>query len=196
MHSNVASSPRLCQLSGRAPKAVAVADPRQSLTWAELDEQTTAFGHGLERLGLAPGDHVALVARNSVNFVVVVLGAQRAGMIVTPVKTGWTADEVEYLVTDADSRVVANDVDSSRAVGHLAAGAGSTVMVPTMFRQLLALPERERARLPVPTLRSVVHGGEPCPLHLKQQMIQWLGPVFIEYFGVSEGGMTLASTEE
>ena len=75
-------------------------------------------------------------------------------------------------------------------------GAASTIMVPTMFRQMLALPEAERARLPVPTLRSVVHGGEPCPIRLKQQMIDWLGPIFIEYFGVSEGGMTLATTEE
>jgi long-chain acyl-CoA synthetase len=86
--------------------------------------------------------------------------------------------------------------DPALAVDHLAAGAASTIMVPTMFRQMLALPDDVRARLPVPTLKVVVHGGEPCPIGLKQRMIDWLGPIFLEYFGVSEGGMTLASTEE
>ena len=53
-----------------------------------------------------------------------------------------------------------------------------------------------RAQLPVPTLQTIVHGGEPCPIGLKQRMIDWLGPIFLEYFGMSEGGMTLASTED
>jgi long-chain acyl-CoA synthetase len=69
-------------------------------------------------------------------------------------------------------------------------------MVPTMFRQMLALPDDVRARLPVPTLTTIIHGGEPCPIGLKQRMLDWLGPIFVEYFGVSEGGMTLASSED
>jgi acyl-CoA synthetase (AMP-forming)/AMP-acid ligase II len=86
--------------------------------------------------------------------------------------------------------------DAAAAVDLLADGAASTIMVPTMFRQMLALPEATRARLPVPTLHTVIHGGEPCPVGLKRRMIDWLGPIFVEYFGVSEGGMTLASTED
>src|SRR5262245_65425107 len=110
MRSDVSTAPPLWRLTGHAPHDVAVTDPRVSLTWGELDEQTTAFGRGLESLGAVPGDHVALVARNSAKFVVAVLGAQRAGMVVTPVKTGWTAAEVEYLLADAHSRVVVTDV--------------------------------------------------------------------------------------
>ena len=56
------SAPPLWQLTGRAADELAVADPRGRSRWGELDERTTAFGHGLESLGLAPGDHVALVA--------------------------------------------------------------------------------------------------------------------------------------
>ena len=86
--------------------------------------------------------------------------------------------------------------DAETAVGHLASGMTSSIMVPTMFRQMLALPDDVRAQLPVPTLQTIVHGGEPCPIGLKQRMVDWLGPVFLEYFGMSEGGMTLASTED
>jgi long-chain acyl-CoA synthetase len=72
----------------------------------------------------------------------------------------------------------------------------STTLVPTMFRQLLALPTGTRAAASTSALRTVLHGGEPCPPTLKRQMIHWWGPVFVEYFGFSEGGMTLATTED
>jgi long-chain acyl-CoA synthetase len=65
-----------------------------------------------------------------------------------------------------------------------------------MFRHVLALPERERAAFDAPALRTVLHGGEPCPPDLKRRMVDWWGPVFVEYFGFSEGGMTLATTED
>ena len=64
-------------------------------------------------------------SRNSVNFLVAVLGAQRAGMVVTPVKTGWTTAEVEYLLSDAGSRAVVTDVGSAR---DAAASVGPTVI--------------------------------------------------------------------
>jgi long-chain acyl-CoA synthetase len=69
-------------------------------------------------------------------------------------------------------------------------------MVPTMFRQLLALPASTRAAADLRQLRLVAHGGEPCPPVLKARMIEWLGPILVEYFGFTEGGMTVATTEE
>jgi long-chain acyl-CoA synthetase len=63
-----------------------------------------------------------------------------------------------------------------------------THMVPTMFHRLLALPEDVRSRADVSSLRAVVHGAAPCPVHVKQQMIAWWGPVIWEYFGATEGG--------
>ena len=35
-----------------------------------------------------------------------------------------------------------------------------------------------------------MHGGEPCTQHIKQQMIDWLGPILVEYYGMTEGGGT------
>jgi fatty-acyl-CoA synthase len=43
----------------------------------------------------------------------------------------------------------------------------------------------------------VVHAAAPCPVDVKQKMIDWWGPVFIEYYAGTEGnGVTIASTEE
>lgn len=62
-----------------------------------------------------------------------------------------------------------------------------THMVATMFHRLLALPETTRNQYDVSSLRLVMHGGAPCPVHVKQAMIDWLGPVIYEYYGGTEG---------
>jgi long-chain acyl-CoA synthetase len=319
-------APSLAELTGADPHAIALAEPGRALTWAELEARTNALGHGLVAAGLEPGDHVVLAASNRLEFFVALLGAMRAGFVVTPVKTGLTIDEVSYIVGDAGTRAIVADVDGARraaaatgtvlvdldaggvpaggtpthdgfeawladqptsphplgrhgyrmsytsgttgrpkgvvrfvdgrvpwcdgfrasagflpilhlptdgphcnvsalfhgaplafSLGLLAAGVEvrivprwqpdlvldllqdgvrSTIMVPTMFRQLLALPEERREAFHAPELTSVVHGGEPCPQPVKAAMIAWWGPILTEYYGMTEGGMTVATSEE
>ena len=55
-------------------------------------------------------------------------------------------------------------------------GITHTHMVPTMFHRLLALPEETRARYDTSSLRFVIHGAAPCPVPVKQRLIEWLGP--------------------
>jgi len=62
-----------------------------------------------------------------------------------------------------------------------------THMVPVMFRRLLELPEDERAGRRVSSLRVVLHGSTPCPVDVKQRMIDWFGPVLYEYYAATEG---------
>jgi long-chain acyl-CoA synthetase len=72
----------------------------------------------------------------------------------------------------------------------------STIMVPTMFRQILALPADLRGVEPPPSLRTVLHGGEPCPLPVKEAISHVLGDVLVEYYGFTEGGMTIVRRDE
>ena len=64
-------------------------------------------------------------------------------------------------------------------------------MVPTQFRRLLALPDEVRARYDVSSLRMMVHGAAPCPHEVKRRMLDWWGPVVVEYYAATEGGGTL-----
>jgi long-chain acyl-CoA synthetase len=65
-----------------------------------------------------------------------------------------------------------------------------THLVPTMFVRLLRLPEVERAAFRAPKLELVLHGAAPISPAVKRQMIEWWGPVLVEYWGGSEGGVT------
>jgi long-chain acyl-CoA synthetase len=72
----------------------------------------------------------------------------------------------------------------------------STIMVPTMFRQLLTLPNLDRSTSPAPGLRTLVHGGEPCPVPVKEAIADWFGDCLVEYYGFTEGGFTVLGPGE
>ncbi|HET6949575.1 MAG TPA: AMP-binding protein [Acidimicrobiales bacterium] len=67
-------------------------------------------------------------------------------------------------------------------------------MVPTMFHRLLALPDDVRAGADVSSLRMVIHGAAPCPVAVKQAIIDWWGPVVVEYYAATEGVGTFVTS--
>lgn len=69
-------------------------------------------------------------------------------------------------------------------------------MVPTMFTRMLQLPEAERKQYDVSSTSNIIHSAAPCPIPVKQQMLQWWGPVIYEYYGATEGGGTLATPQD
>jgi long-chain acyl-CoA synthetase len=66
-------------------------------------------------------------------------------------------------------------------------GITHTQVVPTMFVRLLKLPADVRSRYDVSSLQCVIHAAAPCPVPVKQQMIEWFGPVLHEYYAGTEG---------
>ncbi|NQX90196.1 MAG: AMP-binding protein [Halioglobus sp.] len=64
--------------------------------------------------------------------------------------------------------------------------------VPIMFTQMLKLPPALRESYDMCSMRTAIHGAAPCPIEIKEQMIDWWGDVLIEYYSSSEGvGMTV-----
>ena len=64
----------------------------------------------------------------------------------------------------------------------------TSIMVPTHFVRLLALPDDVRSRHDVSSLRQVAHTGGRCPVDVKRAMIEWWGPIFTESYGGTESG--------
>ena len=63
-----------------------------------------------------------------------------------------------------------------------------THMVATMFHRIMALPEEVRGKYDLSSLRYLLHGAAPTPVHLKRAVIDWLGPIVFEYYAATEGG--------
>jgi fatty-acyl-CoA synthase len=68
--------------------------------------------------------------------------------------------------------------------------------VPTMFSRLLALPDDVRQAFGAARHRLAIHAAAPCPVGVKRQMIDWWGPILLEYYSASEGGRTMISSPE
>ncbi|NBC23400.1 MAG: AMP-binding protein [Gammaproteobacteria bacterium] len=63
-----------------------------------------------------------------------------------------------------------------------------THMVATMFHRLLQLPEAVKRKYDLSSLKLVMHGAAPCPVHVKRAIIDWFGPIVYEYYAATEGG--------
>jgi long-chain acyl-CoA synthetase len=71
-----------------------------------------------------------------------------------------------------------------------------THMVPTMFHRLLSLPSDVRTKYDVSSLRLIWHGAAPCPVPVKERLIDWVGPIVWEYYGATEGLTTIVDSEQ
>jgi long-chain acyl-CoA synthetase len=64
--------------------------------------------------------------------------------------------------------------------------------VPIMFVRMLKLPEAARQRFDLSSMKCAIHAAAPCPIDVKEAMIDWWGPVIVEYYSGSEGnGFTI-----
>jgi fatty-acyl-CoA synthase/long-chain acyl-CoA synthetase len=298
-----------------------------AISYRELDARSNQGAHVFRSLGLRPGDHIALLMENRLEFLAICWAAQRSGLYFTPISSYLTRDEVAYIVADCGARVVitsprygdvlegvdrdapgapalymvgeprpgfrswtdalaaqpdtpiADEVAgqdmlySSGTTGRpkgikhaletlpfdqphprlrvlcvdmcgmsqdtvylspaplyhaaplrftlMSAFLGGTAvimeafeaeeflqlverhrvtvaqLVPTMFVRMLKLPEEVRRRHDLSSLRGAIHAAAPCPVDVKQQMIDWWGPILIEYYAGSEGnGATFCTSAQ
>jgi len=92
--------------AGRLPDKLAVLFQGQPLTYAEIDRQVDRAAAGVASLGIRRGDRVAVMVGNTPHFIFAYLGIVRAGAVMVPLNTMYTADEVSYIVADAEARAV------------------------------------------------------------------------------------------
>lgn len=69
--------------------------------------------------------------------------------------------------------------------------------VPTMFSRMLKLPPEHRSGADISSLEVAIHAAAPCPVPVKQAMLDWWGPVLWEYYAGTElNGFCLVKPEE
>jgi long-chain acyl-CoA synthetase len=69
--------------------------------------------------------------------------------------------------------------------------------VPIMFVRMLKLPEEVREKYDVSSMQFAIHAAAPCPIETKERMIDWWGPVIVEYYAASEAvGATLVDSQQ
>jgi len=295
--------------------AIIMAGTGESVSFAELDARSNRCAQLFRKLGLQVGDGICIFMENNIRFLEICWAAQRAGLYFTAVSSRLTAGEVEYIVKDANAKVLiaghalakvaaevaplipgvkllmvggtipgysSYEVETARmpseriadetqgaamlyssgttgrpkgvrqplsgqpidapapllglvtmlygitpdsvyltpaplyhaaplhysmttqrlgctvvimehfdAEAALAAiekyKASASQWVPTMFVRMLKMPEEQRLKYDVSSMKSAIHAAAPIPIDIKRKMIEWWGPVLHEYYAGTEG---------
>jgi long-chain acyl-CoA synthetase len=306
-----------------APDRAAIICRDTIRSYGELDDRTTRLAHALRARGVGAGDHVAVVAPNSIEWFEAAIAASKLDAAVVPTNYHLKAEELAFILEDAEVAAVVTHVDLLPAVGAAiealrrvpavvviggdyedaiadAGGAGDDVepltaapgfapvfytsgttgrpkgvvhgmldrdvmamaqegqkalwfwtgddvyilsgpayhagpggwagcalytgativvlptfearawlaavdrhrvtksfMVPAHFIRILEVPEDERARWDLTSLRLICHAAAPCPVDVKRRAMAALTPCEIwELYGASEGGATRIGPDE
>ena len=148
--------------AARSPDAVAVVDDAGALTYGELDRRSNAVAHGLLELGVRERDAVALLARNSRQFLIALAAASKIGADLIYLNTGFGAGEIVGVVRAEGVTTVIADEEFEALVGEGAPGV------------LTVLAWTEGARDDVPTLDGLADGvvsPPPVPGHVSRHVI-------------------------
>jgi amino acid adenylation domain-containing protein len=131
----------------RTPQAVCAVHGGQTLRYAELDQRAQSLATRLLRLGVAPGEFVAIVHERGLDFLVAMLGVWKAAAAYVPVDPSYPVERVRYMLQDSQASVA---IVSAKALhGLLATGGGLGSVRHTLCMQdLPPLPSTSTPPLP------------------------------------------------
>jgi long-chain acyl-CoA synthetase len=91
--------------AARRPDGAALITAEATLSWADVDARVSAAAAGV--IGRTrPGDRVAIVLGNTLEFVAAYFGTLRAGRVAVPLNPGYTADELDFAFTDSGAALI------------------------------------------------------------------------------------------
>ena len=99
--------------------ALVVVEPALRLTYRALDERAARAALALRRLGVVPGDRVAILAHNRVEFLDLFFAAGKGACVLVPLGTRLTAHEIAPILADSGARLLVYDDEHAALVQAL-----------------------------------------------------------------------------
>ena len=91
------------------PDKAAVSENDVTVSYAELNDRANRIATGLIKMGIEPGDHIAITHHNSTDWIAFYFGVLKTGAIAITLANALTGDELKNLVTHARPRMVFSD---------------------------------------------------------------------------------------
>src|ERR1700733_687739 len=154
----------------RHPDAIVMVSIVRSMTWRELEDESSALACGYRRLGLREGDRIASLMPNRIDLVVHYLACFKAGLVATPLNYRYTYREIDHAlkVSGADALLAHVERDEDVAASALTVGLrcgviayrdetdGHPVSWPHSFAALLESEPGALDPWPHPSLPAVI----------------------------------------
>jgi len=92
------------------------AEDGRMTTFAEIKDRVDRLGRGLRQIGVAKGDRIAVVAKNSLEYFILFGAAGALGAVMTPVNWRLSVDEIIFILNDSRPRVLFTDSESEELI--------------------------------------------------------------------------------
>ena len=102
------------EAAARHPQAEALVDGDQRWSWGQLEDVGMRISEGLQRLGVNPGDRVALLMGNRAEFVLALYGIAQLGAVAVPMSIRDSAKGIGFILNQCGARVVIAQADLAR----------------------------------------------------------------------------------
>ena len=201
-YSPYVSLPELMEIRAeRAPDALAVDVCGERRTYAQLSERAARIQEWLLQVGVRPGQHVALMMRNRVEFVEAFLGLARLGAVAVPVNTSTVGDALHYTLEHSESVGIIADVDLLAAVDQAgqierirwSVAAGGHVQGAVPFADLVdpalgnVSPQLLEGSAPLGIIYTSGTTGPPKGVVLSHTSYLSTGAYFSRHLGLTDG---------
>jgi len=131
----------------RTPGKIALTEGERALTFGELADRIAQVRRAATAQGLQPGDHVALLSPNCLEYVELVLGLSSIGISVVLVNPRLTAPEIAYILEDSASRMlIAHASTSSLLEPQVTRLVETTILIGDDLAHWIATGEKTEAR--------------------------------------------------
>jgi len=107
------------------------------ITYRELASRVNSFTSALIRLGVQPGERVALLLPNSPQFVIAYYGAIQAGAIVVPINPLYVAREISHILSDSGATIMVCLEEVSETIFSLLPETQVKTLIFTQFKEYL-----------------------------------------------------------
>jgi len=88
------------------PQRIGVRDSRRALTFAQWNARACRLANALLGLGLKPGERVAVLAYNRLEWMEIYIGIAKAGLVAVPINFRLVAPEVKYIATHCEAKAL------------------------------------------------------------------------------------------
>ncbi len=151
------------QTARRTPERVAVVDGIAALSYLDAESSINALGHGLQSLGVQPGEVVSWQLPNWNEAYLLHHAVLRIGAVSNPIVPIYRAREVEYVLTEAGSKVVVVP-ETFRGFDHAAMVEQLRPVLPQLRHIVTVRPERS-----APLSFTDLLAGEDAPVDVARR---------------------------
>ena len=148
----------IADAAARNPEGEAIICGERRMTWREVAAQSADLAAGFAKLGLVPGDRVAVLLGNRTEFVLTMFAAAHAGLVTVLLSVRQQKPEIAYVLTDCGARLLVHEA-------ALADRIPDVRDVPDLKHRIAVDDEKDRSQFPA----LLGNAGVPGPAKVGEE---------------------------